>query len=516
MISCRRTKELLAQREAGLSEADALTLELHLSECESCRAQAQALDSLGELYREGGQGLSDRARRRALEGALANAQPTEEATSSERRRVWLMPALAAAAAVAVGLTWFASSDGARAPVASAPAPQSQTKAPAKKPAPVAANSAVGTDRVLEGDIRLNGRPLAPGVRLSGIGLSSATGDGDKVAGIGLSTVTDDESEKVAGIGLSTVTDDESEKVAGIGLSTVTDDEAEKVAGIGLSTVTDEEAEKVAGIGLSTVTDDEGEKVAGIGLSTVEGGSVALANATVVLRPKTSVVWRPAQRVLALREGAVLTSVDGPAEAFRVATRQFVVEVLGTEFEVDAQSVSVKDGTVRVLDAQGVEELAVVKAGARWQMEDADADAASDSNAGAADAAPPVLRATDVAAALDRARGQLAAGNAKAARRQLRRLLGNELGRRQRAEAETLVAECALVDGNLAEAARRYRAVAGRYSDLAAGETALFAAARTFANAGDATRARALYQRYARKYPRGRFIVQVRQRLATFE
>jgi TolA-binding protein len=77
-------------------------------------------------------------------------------------------------------------------------------------------------------------------------------------------------------------------------------------------------------------------------------------------------------------------------------------------------------------------------------------------------------------------------------------------RAQAAEARTLLAECAHATGRLDDALSRYEAIAARFGDLPAGETALFAAARLEASRGHAAAARALFARYLDRYPAGRF------------
>jgi TolA-binding protein len=99
---------------------------------------------------------------------------------------------------------------------------------------------------------------------------------------------------------------------------------------------------------------------------------------------------------------------------------------------------------------------------------------------------------------------------------VRAALRGNLSRRGRAEAATLLAECALIAGDRGTAARRYLEVASRYPDLAAAENALFAAARLRAESGKRAGARALFERYIRKYPKGRFAPEVTRRLRALE
>jgi outer membrane protein assembly factor BamD (BamD/ComL family) len=60
--------------------------------------------------------------------------------------------------------------------------------------------------------------------------------------------------------------------------------------------------------------------------------------------------------------------------------------------------------------------------------------------------------------------------------------------------------------------RMYLDVAERFSDLSAGEVALFAAARLQANRGVSAEARRLLHRYLKRYPEGRFARDAADRL----
>jgi TolA-binding protein len=107
---------------------------------------------------------------------------------------------------------------------------------------------------------------------------------------------------------------------------------------------------------------------------------------------------------------------------------------------------------------------------------------------------------------------LAKGAIASAERDVAAALASQPTRSQAAEAWTLRAECALVSGDPEGAAKLYRDVSGRYADLPAGETALFAAARIQANAGRPATAEALLRSYLARYPRGRFQSEATARL----
>jgi hypothetical protein len=251
-----------------------------------------------------------------------------------------------------------------------------------------------------------------------------------------------------------------------------------------------------------------------------GRQVQLAHAEVVLTEGGSAEWDAAATTVRLHSGRVAVHVDkAPHRRFRVATDRFVVEVTGTRFEVAADSVEVHEGSVRVLALDGSPLAESIAAGGRWQLRDTSASAAPAplpaaeappaSAPGAAEPPspePPAARPVAVAAAplLEDARRVLARGDAPAARRLVARALDARPSRAERAEADTLLAEVTLVEGDRAGATRRYTKVAERYADLPAGENALYAAAGLAARSGRLDEARALAERYLARYPRGRF------------
>ncbi len=78
-----------------------------------------------------------------------------------------------------------------------------------------------------------------------------------------------------------------------------------------------------------------------------------------------------------------------------------------------------------------------------------------------------------------------------------------------------LAECAQAQGRIDQAVAAYAAVAERFGDLPAGETALFTAARTLADAARPAAASWLH-RYLDRYPNGRFTVEAKERVAELE
>jgi hypothetical protein len=169
-LGCVRAGVLLERRAAGLSPADGLRLEEHLAGCAQCAQDAALLAGLSELSDEG-RTLLDADRRSRVIGRALSAPLAPAPTA---RAPWALPALAVAAAVALGL--FAG----RA-LRSPEAPSSQPKqAPAalagrasSTTAPPVA-TAVG-DRVLGGQLVADGRTLAAGTALPAGSLTSTTG-----------------------------------------------------------------------------------------------------------------------------------------------------------------------------------------------------------------------------------------------------------------------------------------------------------------------------------------------------
>ncbi len=252
------------------------------------------------------------------------------------------------------------------------------------------------------------------------------------------------------------------------------------------------------------------------ITATDSSELVIAHARIALDAGTAVLWRNQDDTLELRDGVVQVSVDPAAgQRFRVATTAFTVEVVGTEFTVARDRVEVRAGRVLVWSPSH-DLLAELGAGDEWKPSQVASPPTRTRPrvAAARSPTPPTAaaRARDHAAILIRARRALAGGDVAAAKAAISTVLADSPRRGEQAEAHTLRAECALVSGDPELAARGYLTVAKRYADLAAGDNALFAAARLAANAGRNSDADKLLRRYLERYPAGRFTREAKRRL----
>jgi ferric-dicitrate binding protein FerR (iron transport regulator) len=447
---CWRAGRLISGREAGLSAAAALTLEEHLATCARCSADARQLDGLRELSDLGASPLKRAVRERAILRALATTVSAPEAASpAVAVPAWLRPsAYGALAAIALVVASVWLRAG------------------------TDPRASVGSSgRLVSGQLDFEGEAVRSGQRLELSGL----------------------------------------------------------------------------------------------LQTRSGAVVELAHARVQLRAGTRARWDGRTHAVSLREGSLVADVDPARKApFSVETASFRAIVLGTRFEVAPTQVKVWHGQVRVVALDG-RELARLSAGQSHSVSPPSRSTPAAAGTAAAEPAPmaaqeneltgsaarpsrtsaragarverapepararattPPVVATDrvgqptpaeaptenVADLLDRARVELAGRRVKGARGLIDRALAASFEPSVRAEALTLRAECALVSGDAAAAVRGYLEVAERYASLPAGESALFAAARTEVDRKAFERARPALERYLARYPNGRFTKEARARL----
>lgn len=230
-----------------------------------------------------------------------------------------------------------------------------------------------------------------------------------------------------------------------------------------------------------------------------------AHARVRSAPGTRVRFDAETRTLELGSGRVEVDVDAARHAsFAVLTESFRVEVLGTQFVVTPERVSVQRGRVRVVARDGSVLARSLGRGTSYRY-------GEPSKHTVREAATPERSEPAPEAQLREVRAALARSDVEAARSLLDALEARTLTRAERAEQETLRAECALLDRDGARALRIYLGVAGRFGELPAGENAAFAAAQLSLKA-DPGAARGLFERYLARYPEGRFAEQARARL----
>lgn len=244
-------------------------------------------------------------------------------------------------------------------------------------------------------------------------------------------------------------------------------------------------------------------------------TLRLAHAQVTAAQASQLEWRPQESTVLLHAGSVDVAVDpAPHRPFRVRTPRFTVDVVGTEFHVDLDGVRVTRGRVRVNDTT------FVSAGESWSVPVAAVTPPEPQPEPALEPAPepapaePVRKTHGPSAAhlLVLAREHIAAHDLAKADREIAQALAAHPSRAEQAEAATVRAERAQVAGDLDGAARRYIEAAAHYSDLPAGENALFAAARLEVKAKRNPRAIELLREYLRRYPSGRFRAEAQTRL----
>jgi hypothetical protein len=226
---------------------------------------------------------------------------------------------------------------------------------------------------------------------------------------------------------------------------------------------------------------------GVVLRAATPATIVAVSVTIVASAKSELRRTSVEREVFLLHG----STDVSGDAARIATDSFAVEVHG-DATVTPRRVTARKGFVRIFASDGRVLAAKVSAPMTWQFPDA-------------------TLAANAAALLEQARGAFNARDYATAERHADAALDASPTRPQTAEARTLLAECAQATGKLDVALTRYEAIASRFADLPAGETALFAAAR-LQSGRDAAAGRKLFERYLEHYPAGRFAEDARRQL----
>lgn len=250
------------------------------------------------------------------------------------------------------------------------------------------------------------------------------------------------------------------------------------------------------------------------LELAPGDELEIVGATLVAIEPSSFTLDPEGTTVRIVRGAMRFEVEpGRKIPFRVESDGVRVEVLGTIFEVEDDQVRVERGRVRASTSTGTTSV-MLGAGEEWTASDVEhASLGIEAGPSANASASPPVTAIDPRASLASARRHLASGEVAKAKALVQRVLTMRLPPALDAEARTLLAECSLVAGDSKEAARRYAEVAKKHGDSAAGETALFAAARAAQSSGQPAEAKRLLSSYLGKYPNGQFVKEARARLA---
>jgi hypothetical protein len=269
------------------------------------------------------------------------------------------------------------------------------------------------------------------------------------------------------------------------------------------------------------------------------GEIAFSGAGVSYQPGTTLTFHPSARTVDVARGQADFDVDpksGLPGHFRVTTKKFVVEVLGTRFVVTPSSVRTLRGRVRILDRAG-HEVAVLRAGEWWSGADelAAPEAPADRPILPQPVAPPAEPAVEPAPAapvraaarpvaprvnvsdlLSRSRAALAAGDAGLARTLIERALAAGPGEAGAPALELLQADALLVARRTDDAIGAYRRVARRRARAPEGETAAFALGQLLFERGAEAEAGAALYDYLARYPHGRFVREARERLTQLD
>jgi len=223
---------------------------------------------------------------------------------------------------------------------------------------------------------------------------------------------------------------------------------------------------------------------------------------------------PPHTATALLPESASTPITGKVTLQVAATPVEVVATPGTRVRVEQTRVRVLAGSVLVVAASGQVINKRVEAGGTWELT-AEITRRTDEIKLAAPAPQRergAVAPVDIAALLQSATRHLAADDVTTARADLERVLAARPARSIRAEAELLLAQATLMDGDVRGAVARYLEVASRYPGLPAAERARFQAGKTEANFGTPARARELLDSYLQQYPDGRFRAEALRRL----
>jgi TolA-binding protein len=279
---------------------------------------------------------------------------------------------------------------------------------------------------------------------------------------------------------------------------------------------------------------EGQQLEGRQIEAVAPGMVSFAGADVRYGAGARMILHPRTRTLVLSAGQADVEVTpGLRGRFRVATLDFVVEVIGTRFIVTPESVRTLRGRVRILDRQD-RELAVLTAGTNWTVSEARVAGAPpaaprDQEAEGVQLAGAGARHTDgppstglippsipASALLVRSRAALASGESRQARSLAQRALAAHPTTAESATSQLLLAEALLIERRPDEAIQAYRRVVRRCARTPEAEVAEFAIAQLLLEQSAYSEAQVALRGYLARYPQGRFVREAREHLSLIQ
>jgi TolA-binding protein len=208
------------------------------------------------------------------------------------------------------------------------------------------------------------------------------------------------------------------------------------------------------------------------------------------------------RTLVLERGAAAIHAVSPDVA-RVVAAHFTVELDHADVTVAQAAVRVHSGRVVIAASSGAV-LARLESGGTWTLPAPPPEHPSRTH--------PAAKRPTFAELMALARKQFAARDYDAATRTTGEALALGPRRDDEAEARTFLGDIAQASGDLAQAARRYTAVADDFAAAPTAESALYAAARVELRRGRTAAARTLLTRYLDQHPNGRYADDVRREL----
>lgn len=455
-VACIRAEWLLERRTAGLTSADALRLEEHLSDCERCSEQARLLSGLGALLHASTEtSLSLAARERVVAGAFRQVLSAQAAARAWQppplRTMAPMAALGALCGLVLGLALRGNPAATPAPSAGA-----NLSTPANTSAALHGSP---KDRVLKGQLAIDGQIAGEGSALA----ADAALVADEPASLALAQAT-----------------------------------VELAAGTHARWQSAERRLRLEAGSVRADVDPRPHR--SFTVETPDFSVLVLGTRFEVSLEGVS-VERGRVRVLA-KDGRVLAAMLGPGQRFALAHDAHA------EGSTEAARADAHASVPKLASPVRFTGRSPVRIGPQTPAGRILPPAA----ATPAPTVPPAAPSPDAAALIAAARSELAAKRVSGARQRIDAALALAPAQSLRAEAMSLRAECALVEGDLGGATAAYLSVANEFGQLPAGENALFAAARVEADRGRKAAAIEGLNRYLGHYPHGRFVKEAKARL----